>query len=176
MKLYHKFDIADFDTIVEKLKSYLVSEGLVENSKNGYIPLDLVEVKTICPELISVLKDMNFIVLGVAIYKTSAEEILPPVHIDNVPNNAYSSRVNIPIMNCETSSTVFYDADILEARTQDEHIKYIQCVNEVEIDRVTIDKPTILVINKPHQVLMDLTRSPRICLTVRVYPDPITTV
>ena len=51
--------------------------------------------------------------------------------------------------------------------------KYIKCVNSTEIDRVTIDRPTILRINTPHRVEMSETYSPRICLTIRCNPDPV---
>lgn len=172
MKLYHKFDIDNLDIIQSKIKSYLKDNNFIDTDANGFIPLNLDDIKDACPELLQHLSSMNFNVISVAIYKTTSTMPAPPIHVDAAP---YLSRINIPIMNCETSSTVFYKADILETKTQHTgpKVQYVECINAVEIDRVTIDKPTILVIRQPHQVIMDLTKSPRICLTIRVDPDPI---
>jgi len=174
MKLYQKIDIDNFDTIVNKIKLYLEQKQLIDTDLVGYIPLKLLDMLVCCPELTKSLSKLGFTIQGYAIYRTEPNTNTP-VHVDNTTE--YTSRINIPILNCDTSSTVFYDADISELKDQKSlNIKYIECINEVEIDRVTIDKATILRINKPHQVIMDMSRSPRICLTVRVLPDPITTV
>jgi len=77
-------------------------------------------------------------------------------------------------MNCQYSSTVFYQAEIEQVKQQENFdLKYIQCINAVEVDRVTVDQPTILRIDHPHQVIMDEGKFPRICLTVGCYPDPV---
>jgi hypothetical protein len=174
MNLYQKIDIDNLDIIIDKIKSYLDREQLIDTYLVGYIPLKLLDMLSCCPELVKSLGKLGFTIRSFAIYRT-VPETNTPIHIDNTIE--YTSRINIPILNCDTSSTVFYDADVLELRDQHSlNIKYIQCINAVEIDRVTIDKATILRINKPHQVLMDINRSPRICLTISVLPDPITTI
>jgi hypothetical protein len=171
MKLYQSIDLDHCDIIISKVKDYLEKKELINTSYTGYILLDKNELVKSCPELARSLLKVGLTILGSAIYRTT-NNTQSLVHIDNV---TYECRVNIPIMNCEYSSTVFYNADIENTLVQPwSNIKYIKCINAVEIDRVTIDRPTILRINTPHRVEMDTNKSPRICLTIRCSPDPET--
>jgi hypothetical protein len=171
MKLYQPINIDNYDVIVSKVKSYLEKKELINTEYAGYIPLDRDELINSCPELARSLFKFGLFIAGSAIYRTT-NNTQSPVHIDYV---TYECRVNIPIINCEYSSTVFYNADIENTLIQPwDDTKYIKCINAVEIDRVTIDRPIILRINTPHRVEMDTDKSPRICLTVRCNPDPVT--
>ena len=171
MKLYQFIDIDNQDIIISKIKLYLESKGLINTTRAGYIPLNTGELISFCPELFNSFIKLGLTINGCAVYRTT-NNTQSPVHIDNA---TCQCRVNIPIMNCEYSSTVYYNADIKDVRKQDyNEIKYIECTNAVEIDRVTINSTIILRINAPHQVIMDETKSPRICLTVRCNPDPVT--
>ena len=170
MKLYQSIDLDHCDIIISKVKDYLEKKELINTSYTGYILLDKNELVKSCPELARSLLKVGLTILGSAIYRTT-NNTQSLVHIDNV---TYKCRVNIPIMNCEYSSTVYYNADIGNTEVQSwNNTKYIKCVNSTEIDRVTIDRPTILRINTPHRVEMSETYSPRICLTIRCNPDPV---
>lgn len=171
MKLYQPINIDNYDIIVSKVKNYLEKKELINTEYAGYIPLNKNELISSCPELVRSLFKFGLFIVGFAIYRTT-NNTQSPVHIDHV---TYECRVNIPIMNCEYSSTVFYKADIENTLVQPwDDTKYIKCINAVEIDRVTIDRPIILRINTPHRVEMDSSKSPRICLTIRCSPDPVT--
>jgi hypothetical protein len=170
MKLYQFIVIDDYNIIVSKVKNYLEKKELINTEYAGYIPLNKNELINSCPELVRSLLKFDLFIDGAAIYRTT-NNTQSPVHIDHV---TYKCRVNIPIMNCEYSSTVFYNADIENTLVQPwDDTKYIKCINAVEIDRVTIDRPMILRINTPHRVEMDTSKSPRICLTIRCSPDPV---
>lgn len=169
MKLYQPINIDNCDVIVSKVKTYLEKKELIDTEYTGYIPLNKNELIASCPELVRSLSKVGLTIVGSAIYRTTNNN-QSPVHIDHT---IYKCRLNIPIINCEYSSTVFYNADIENTSVQPwDNTKYIKCINAVEIDRVTIDRPTILRINTPHRVEMDLNKSPRICLTIRCDPDP----
>ena len=170
MKLYQFIVIYNYNIIVSKFKNYLEKKELINSKHTGYIPIDKNELIKICPELVSSFFNLGLTIVGSAIYRTTGNT-QSPVHIDYAP---YKCRINIPIINCEYSSTVYYKADIKEIRHQDHSkVNYIECINAVEFDRVTINNPTILRIDTPHRVIMDEDRSPRICLTIRCNPDPI---
>jgi hypothetical protein len=170
MEYYKKINIEKYDVIVSKIKLYLESKELVDTVHTGFIPLHPSEVIRNCLELQFSLNSIGLKIKSIGIYRTTRNN-QSPVHIDHTP---YKSRLNIPIMNCQGSSTVFYEAEIEQVKQQNNFdIKYIRCVNAVEVDRVTVDQPTILRIDHPHQVIMDETRSPRICLTVGCDLDPM---
>jgi hypothetical protein len=170
MKLYQPIDLDNFDVIVSKVKNYLEKKELINGNDTGYIRLDRTELINSCPELARSLFKFGLNIIGSAIYRTT-DNTQSPVHIDHV---TYECRINIPIMNCEYSSTVYYTADIENTLSQPDNTKYLKCMNAVEIDRITINRPTILRINTPHRVEMDQNKSPRICLTIRCNPDPVT--
>ena len=170
MEYYKKINIDWYDDIVSKITTYLKSKGFIDNACTGFVPLDTAEVIANCPELEFSLSKIGLSIRSIGIYSTTPNS-RAPIHIDHT---IYKSRLNIPILNCQYSSTVFYTAEIEQVKQQrNNNLKYIQCINAVEVDRVTVDQPTILRIDHPHQVIMDETRSPRICLTVGCYPDPV---
>lgn len=169
MKLYQTIDLDNCDLIIHKVKHYLENKGYIDTTNAGYIPLDVPELVRYCPMLLTSLFKIGLTINGAAIYRTT-NNTQSPVHIDYA---TYECRVNIPIMNCEYSSTVYYNADIENTLSQLDNTKYIKCINAVEIDRVTITSPTIIRINAPHRVEMDESKSPRICLTIRCNPDPV---
>jgi hypothetical protein len=91
------------------------------------------------------------------------------------PTNA----INIPLMNCESSHTLFFEIDLPEGRHPDDiHVyypEYYQCggmdLNIVkEVDRFTLDKPAVLRVNVPHGVY-NPTDQVREVATFRFYED-----
>lgn len=171
MEYYKKINIDKYDVIVSKIKLYLESKELVNTIHAGFVQLQISEVVRNCVELPVSLRTVGLKIKSIGIYHTTHNN-QSPIHIDHT---VYKSRLNIPIMNCEYSSTVFYNAEIEQINQQkNSDIKYIRCVNAVEVDRVTVDQPTILRIDHPHQVVMDESKSPRICLTIGCDLDPMT--
>jgi hypothetical protein len=171
MKLYQQIDLDNYDIIVSKVSAYLERKSLIDTTYTGYIPLDKNELVSNCPELVRSLFIMGLKIIGAAIYRTTNNS-QSPIHIDYV---TYQCRINIPIIGCEQSNTVYYIADIDNTLNQPwDETKYVKCINAVEIDRVTVNRPTILRVNAPHRVEMNESNSLRICLTIRCDPDPVT--
>lgn len=167
---YKKIIIDDYEEIVESVKTFLTENGYVTSESFGYIPLPAAKMLAYCPKLELSFRSLGLEIKSIAIFK-SISRMPTRIHVDTVEQQ---SRINIPILNCENSHTVFYKATVLESIPQPyKGIKYNPCVDAVEMDRTTIDQPTIIRVDQPHQVLMDKFNSPRICLTVGTTPDPI---
>lgn len=170
MQYYKKINIQNQETIIEKIKFFLHQKNHIESNISGFIPLNFTEVINHCPELFVSLLNKKLKIISVSLYKTINNS--NPVHIDNV-KNYYKCRINIPILNCLGTHTVFYKATPISLVDQGHNnVSLIRCIDEVEVDRVTIDQPTIIRVDQPHKVIMDEQHSPRICLTVRCDPDP----
>jgi hypothetical protein len=170
MQYYKKINIQYQETIIEKIKIFLYQKNYVETDTYGFTPLNFSEVVNYCPELFVSLLSHKLKIISVSLYKSLNNN--NPIHIDNV-KNYYKCRINIPILNCQGTHTVFYKATPINLIDQGHNnISLIRCIDEVEVDRVTIDQPTIIRVDQPHKVIMDEQHSPRICLTVRCDPDP----
>ena len=166
---YKRIKIANLDIIVSKIKSFLEKENFINSTDKGYIPLEKISILLNCPEIFQSFSQLGFEIKGFAIYKTFKNDT--PVHVDQ---STYKARINIPILNCVGTHTIFYKADTVLPIQQDyKNLELIPCINEIEVDRITIDQPTVIRIDRPHRVLMNEQASPRICLTVRCEPDPI---
>jgi len=171
MVYYKKISILNEKIIREKLNLFLDKNNYIQSQDYGFIPLNLLDVVKFCPELIFSLLNKGLKIKAISIYKTFNNNTI--VHIDDV-KNLYKSRLNIPILNCENTHTIFYDAvPMPPVEQKHKNLKLIPCFNEIEVDRVTIDQPTIIRVDQPHRVLMDEKYFPRICLTVKCDPDPI---
>lgn len=91
------------------------------------------------------------------------------------PTNA----INIPLINCENSYTLFFEIDLPNGRHPDDiHVyypEYYQCGGMdltliKEVDRFTLNKPAILRVNVPHGVF-NPTNQIREVATFRFYED-----
>lgn len=96
------------------------------------------------------------------------------IHADAVEENV---RINIPILNCEYSSTFFYRVKSDKAHKALVNPKYIMTHNkrahvsfsqsDVElVDAVKLTKPTLMRIREPHAVGVKKGHHPRVSLTV----------
>ena len=91
------------------------------------------------------------------------------------PTNA----INIPLINCENSKTLFYDIQLKDGKQEDDIYVYYDdfymCGGLdhsliTEVDSFTLDKPAILRVNVPHGVL-NPTDKLREVATFRFYED-----
>lgn len=91
------------------------------------------------------------------------------------PTNA----INIPLVNCENSKTLFYEIDLKDGRHPDDIYVYYEDFYMCggldhsiikEVDSFTLDKPAILRVNVPHGVL-NPTDKLREVATFRFYED-----
>lgn len=95
---------------------------------------------------------------------------------DCLPHKDYTdsiARVNLPILNCEGSKTIFYDNLISKRVILPTLAPFYYTVNNdyKKVDEVEIDRPTIVRISEGHHVVMNEEKFPRITLTMSFTPD-----
>ena len=100
------------------------------------------------------------------------------IHIDVYkPTHKNITRINVPILNTKNTFTRFY--------TGGDFSLYTNPVTDITnytltglaglrlVDKVEIDKPTVVKVNVPHDVKMDLEHVPRITLSLGFDRDPV---
>ncbi len=97
-------------------------------------------------------------------------------NLDAIPHIDYQeavARVNIPILNCENTSTIFYDNVQTKTLILPTGAPYHAVTNSdyYEVDRVEVNEPTILRISAPHSIVMNEQKAPRLTLTLMLDPD-----
>lgn len=169
---YKKFNINELDIIISKTLEFLKNDTeILVNNFRGFYPLDNQKFLDFCPEIQKSLTESGFNPVRFNLYKTIKNGD-SQVHIDTT---AYNCRINIPILNCEDTHTVFYEAEPLKQVVQENKLPFILCNQEtaIEVERFTLDSPTVLRTDVPHKVIMNDNKTPRISLTIRCIPDPV---
>lgn len=177
MQYYKKIEIDYFDEIVSDTLKYLKEQKPNIYSKTiaaTYYVLDLNEFKHHCTKLdLSFAKyDLicNFAVAFV-MHRTSDVRL----HIDSYSMG--DARINIPILNTKNTFTRFYTGGKFTKITNPitnitslrlSGYQELQCVDKVEID-----KPTVMRVNEPHDILKLNSEIPRITLTLGFNKDPV---
>jgi hypothetical protein len=179
MKYYKKIEIDYYDDIVADTLSYLKNQKPdIYNRKIDatYYVLDLDEFKKFCPKL-----DLGFArydlicnyAVAFVMHKTSDVKI----HIDNYRNKNVNARINIPILNTHNTFTTFYTGGIFTPITNPlTKITALRLtgIDELKlVDKVEIDKPTVIRVNEPHNIHKLNSEIPRITLTLGFDKDPV---
>jgi hypothetical protein len=136
--------------------------------------LDLNEFKQYCPKLDLGFSRYNLnctFAVAYIMYNNSHTSI----HVD-----AYSygeARVNLPILNVTGTFTRFFSGgefkEVVNPTTGIRAHKLSNLKNFRLEDKVEIDQPTVIRVNEPHDVIMDMKNSPRITLTLGFDKDPV---
>jgi hypothetical protein len=177
MKYYKKIEIDYYDEIVADTLKYLKEQKPdIYNKKieATYYVLDLNEFKKYCPKL-----DLGFLrydlicnfAVAFVMHKTSDVKL----HIDRYIMN--SARINIPILNTNNTFTRFYTGGIFTEVTNpltDVTALRLTGFDGLKlVDKVEIDKPTVMRVNEPHDILKLNSEIPRITLTLGFNKDPV---
>jgi len=171
MRYFKEIDIDFYDEIVKKSIEYVLSQPFVTEEKiDNFFKLDLKSYFNYCPEALKAFSKLGLTPMMVAVYYTVKDEE-SPIHIDYPTPDC---RINIPLINCDSSATVFYEAPLTTKEQQNNGLNFYLCDADaaVEVARVTIRKATVIRVNKPHKVHMFKKGAPRMCLTVRFVQDP----
>jgi hypothetical protein len=177
MKYYKKIEIDYYDEIVSDTLNYLKNQkpNIYNRTIDAtYYVLDLDEFKKFCPKI-----DLGFERYGIVcnfavafVMKTNRDI---QVHIDNYPHG--DTRINIPILNTKGTMTRFYTGgefkEMINPITKIRSLKITNISTIKFADMVEIDQPTVIRINEPHSVYMDMANSPRITLTLGFDKDPV---
>jgi hypothetical protein len=176
MQYYKKIEIDYFDEIVADTLKYLKEHKPNIYNKTieaTYYVLDLDEFKKYCPKL-----DLGFVRydlicnFAVAFVMNKTSDV--KVHIDRYTLG--KARINLPIINTNNTFTRFYTGGNFTPYTNPlTNITSMQ-INDFDnlilVDKVEIDKATVMLVNQPHDILKVNTARPRITLTLGFDRDP----
>ena len=116
------------------------------------------------PELQEMFDPMNLTVIDVGILYT--QETSGVIHVDTGPE---TSRINIPILNCENTVTNFYKnhgKTMVKYLPNGKSYTYIDPNSCTLIEQYTLTQPTVIRVDIPHQVNVINPALPRIVCTV----------
>lgn len=115
--------------------------------------------------LLSLRKKYPFLSDVYNIYSTR-QSIPTPIHVDK----NRSCALNIPILNTDRSSTIFYQADVNGYEDIPERVYYLIKSEPNEVFRFTIDRPTLINTKVPHGVLGSGDKT-RIIMSWSIFPE-----
>jgi hypothetical protein len=143
----------------------------------GIYPEERKNIFDFCPALIQELQRLKLLdnFVYVAFVSVHASKEFPP-HVDVGVNSA----LNIPLINCEGTYTVWYDAKILDQELPDhvigslwvEKARIVNKKNAVEIGRVEANRPLWLNTNVAHRPETHHDKL-RVAASIRFNPEPI---
>lgn len=182
MNYYKKIDIDFYDEIVQDTLSYLLHQKPDIYNRNtatsgSFNVLNLEEFKKFCPKL-----DLGFakynLVCNLAVAFVMYDNTQTTIHIDVYKSTHINkTRINVPILNTKDTFTRFYEGG--------EFALYTNPVTNITnytmrgikglklVDKVEIDKPTVVRVDVPHDVKIDLKNVPRITLSLGFDKDPV---
>lgn len=177
MKYYKKIDIDFYDEIVADALSYIKDQkpDIYYRRLNAtYYVLDLAEFKKYCPKIDLGFARYNLVctyAVAFVMYTTSHVG----VHIDNYQNG--DARINIPLLNTEGSYTRFFTGGVFKKTVNPETgipASILKSIDDLKlVDKVEINSTTVIRVNEPHDILMNMNTVPRITLTLGFDRDPV---
>ena len=177
MNYYKKIEIDYFDEIVSDTLTYLKEHKPDIYNKRihaTYYVLDLNEFKKHCPKL-----DLGFarydlicnFAVAFVMHKTSDVRL----HIDSYSMG--KARINLPILNTQNTFTRFYTGGVFTPWTNPLTNITSFGLTGIDglklVDKVEIDKATVMLVNEPHNILKLNSEIPRITLTLGFNKDPV---
>lgn len=158
---------------------------LVSNKKNNLVPftstfvnINAPTVLEQCPSLAEQLKNLNLVdpFFSMGLISVDADHIFPP-HVDG---DVTDIALNIPLIGCEDTYTVWYDGKITDQELPSyaigsEIVKIARVCNPrtvVEIDRCDSSIPHWININVPHRPETHHNAF-RVAASLRFIPDPV---
>lgn len=179
MKYWKKIKLKNLDIIQQKANLFIEKErdkiGDHFLELQNMVPVflfDHTEFREQCPEIDEAFEELGFKIKFIIAY-IMLSDYEGAIHIDSGADRA---RVNIPIANCEGSTTSFYSNVKFEQEIFNNGAVYYKVVNtdyKVESE-VTVDEPTVLRISKPHGIKLAAgIPTPRVTFSVGLDPDPV---
>ena len=154
----------------------IVTAKLLEYTKNNptttfWTSVDVQTMITDIPELLDMIAPLKLTIAAISIV-TSVDQ-LSSIHKDDT---LFKTRMNIPILNCEYSTTSFFTSDVSEGELK--HLPngipylYFNPDKCTEVASFTLTKPTLLRIRELHQIrINDPSKMPRISCTIGFYEN-----
>ena len=177
MLLYKKLNIDQIDKIQNDLLD-LVNELFDYQDVTTNIIVSEEIIKNRCPLLIKFLAENNLNWDICRFFITKPQDIIP---IHNDGNDQYPKflALNIPVINCENTSMIWWDnvdpiASDLSSNIQryGSNIQFFDSNNKIKVGSIELDAPYLVRINYPHNV-ENLTDRFRIIFSMRFNPEPL---
>lgn len=168
------FKHLDIDSTLEKVVSKKLLDYVNSNrySNSGFwTNVDTRDVLNKVPELIELYKPIGINIKRISF--VTAKDKIGDIHIDD-PKTAPAIRINIPVLNCEQTSTNFYVSSKPANETRLQSGIYYYKWNEKDCTLVAstcINRSTLIRTNKLHQVCIHTDNMPRITCTIEFYED-----
>jgi hypothetical protein len=168
------FKHVNVDSVLEKVVSKKLLDYVNSNSysdKGFWTNVDTRDVLNKVPELTELFEPIGINIKRISF--VTAKDKVGEIHIDD-PKTAPAIRINIPVINCEQTSTNFYVSTKPANETRLSSGIYYYRWNEKECTLVAstcIDRSTLIRTNKLHQVCIHTDNIPRITCTIEFYED-----
>lgn len=173
MRFWKHVHLDGFDTMRAELLQF-VHRSIDVRTCRFWNELDMDKLNAAVPELNRSIKNS----LGTEPWMISAivlKRSQSHLHVDHVFNQrGHQARLNLPLLNCENSQTVFYDVrgEPPMLTTPGDQTTIWDWKGKYEaLDRVVLNQPTILRVRSPHAVF-SFTSEPRIAITINLEVDP----
>jgi|LauGreDrversion4_2_1035121.scaffolds.fasta_scaffold00348_38 hypothetical protein len=155
--------------VSKKLLDYVNSNGY--SDKGFWTNVNTHDVLNKVPELAELYKPIGINIKRIAF--VTAKEKVGTIHIDD-PKTAPAIRINIPVLNCEQTSTNFYVSGKPANETRLPSGIYYYKWDEKDCTLVAstcISRSTLIRTNELHQVCIHTDNMPRITCTIEFYED-----
>ena len=168
------FKHVDVNPELEKIVSKKLLDYVNSNSysDNGFwTNVNTKDVLSKVPELLELYKPIGINIKRIA-FITSIDKT-SDIHIDD-PETAPAIRINIPVLNCNNTSTNFFISEKPTVKMQlPSGIYYYKWLEQdcKLVSSVCIDRSTLIRTNELHQVCIHSDNVPRITCTIEFYEN-----
>lgn len=174
MRYWKHLELGNFLTIKRKALEFLSTNPVVQSRKVFWVTLDVDAFSKAVPELNEALAPYGVHATYVAAIVVNAPKIIS-IHIDAAER--LKARLQLPLMNTLGTRTTFYTTTgepTLMRNAAGTPYYGIDPSTCTEVDSVCINRPTILRVSQPHDVVVpEGAKLPRIALTVALNIDPV---
>lgn len=167
MKYYKYLDI-DCSIVSPKLIKYVYdnSDLILESQKSSsWKSVNTQDVLNKVPELIEMFTPLSLTIKYLAFFITDIP--YGTIHIDH--DTQSNCRINIPVLNCDSSETRFFTISEEPVKVLQKNGIPLLKLNPLactQVDKFELTKPVVFRNNQPHQVVSYNENQPRISCTI----------
>lgn len=169
MKYWKHIDIPGWDIAQQQLLTWIQKYTTFHKGPLFWNPISPLYLLAAAPALGKWVRSNRLLCTYATVLYVAKPDI--GIHRDSDTGKA---RLNLPLLNTETSQTIFYRSE----SQGDRHVLpngevYYRITDGVEVDRVCVDRPTILRISEPHTVICTQPIYPRLVCSLKFNRDVV---
>jgi hypothetical protein len=174
MNYFKKLNVPLAHKLINECRDYILRNPMIANRAlpATFYPIDPIDLNIKCPIINEVFNTYELTCNFAAAYVMNGNSD-STVHMDAYKHEC---RINLPILNCSNTCTVFYEGGIwrnfINPDTNAPSFQYVSGDLKF-VDQVEIDMPTVVRVLVPHNVIMKTPVKPRITLTLGFDKDPV---